>query len=145
MYVIMTKRKLIVASHGGFAEGAVNAATLICGDPGCELETFGMYLGETPAVFARKLEAEVVREPEKEYVIMADLYGASICNTLYPLTRFPNVKLFTDFNLRLLIEVMSDYKDPLSAEDMETLAADNRKSLRALRFTESGGAEAEDF
>jgi PTS system mannose-specific IIA component len=141
----MTKRKLIVASHGGFAEGAVNAATLICGDPDFELEVFGMYLGDTPTAFAQKLEAELVREPEKEYVIMADLFGASICNALYPLARFPNVKLFTDFNLRLLIEVMSDYKDPLSPEDRETLVANNRESLQTLRFTEADGEKSEDF
>ncbi|MDR1142921.1 MAG: hypothetical protein LBK77_01725 [Spirochaetaceae bacterium] len=141
----MEKRKLIIASHGGFAQGAVNAATLISGEPDCEVEVFCMSLGETPTAFARKLEAELIREPDREYVIMADLFGASICNALYPLTRFPNVKLFTDFNLRLLIEVMSDYKDPLSPEDMETLAANNRECLRVLRFTDSGKAESEDF
>ncbi|MDR0639243.1 MAG: hypothetical protein LBG27_10175 [Spirochaetaceae bacterium] len=141
----MIKRKLIVASHGGFAQGAVNAATLIIGELDCELEVFCMYLGETPIAFVQKLEEEIVREPEKEYVIMADLFGASICNTLYPLTRFPNVKLFTDFNLRLLIEVVSDYRESLTPEDMETLAANNRECLRALHFTESGGEKSEDF
>jgi mannose/fructose-specific phosphotransferase system component IIA len=141
----MAKRRLIIASHGEFARGAVDAATLISGEPDCDLEVFCMHLGETPTDFARKLEAELVREPEREFVIMADLFGASICNALYPLTRFPNVKLFTDFNLRLLIEVMADYKEPLGPEDMEVLASNNRECLRALHFTESGEAESEDF
>jgi PTS system mannose-specific IIA component len=138
-------RKLVIASHGSFARGALEAATLISGEAGCETTVFCMQAGQAPLDFAAELEAEVTREPEREFVILADLFGASICNTLYPLTRFPNVKLFTDFNLRLLIEVMSDYKEPLSKADMETIAAGNRECLKALYFEFSAGKETEDF
>lgn len=143
MYYTMIKRKLVIASHGGFARGALDAATLISDEADCEVTVFCMRAGQAPLDFAAELETEVTREPDKEFVILADLFGASICNALYPLSRFSNVKLFTDFNLRLLIEVMSDYKEPLSKTDMETIAAGNRECLRALYFDAS--AEAEDF
>lgn len=141
----MAARKLIIASHGSFARGALDAATLISGEAGCEISVFCMQYGQAPVDFASELESEIRTEPEKEFVIMADLFGASICNALYPLARFSNVKLFTDFNLRLLIEVMTDYKDPLSRADMDTIAAGNRECLRALHYEESGGCESEDF
>jgi PTS system mannose-specific IIA component len=143
----MKKRKLIVASHGSFARGAVDAAILISGEPDYELSIFCMQYGETPLDFASELEAEIVQEPDREFVIMTDLFGASICNAMYPLTRFPNVKLFTDFNLRLLIELMADYKEPLEPADMDALVAGNRECLRALRFEGPSGSEStpEDF
>jgi mannose/fructose-specific phosphotransferase system component IIA len=127
-------RTLLIASHGSFAQGALDAAALITGGAECEIRVFCIQPGEAPTDFAAALEAEIQAAPEREFVILADLFGARICNALYPLARFSNVKLFTDFNLRLLIEVMSDYKDPLTAEDMETLAAGNRECLRTLHF-----------
>jgi PTS system mannose-specific IIA component len=143
----MIKRKLIVASHDTFARGAVDAAILISGEPEYEVKVFCMRHGETPLDFALELEAEIIQEPDREFVIMADLFGASICNVVYPLTRFPNVKLFSDFNLRLLIEVMADCKEPLSPADMDALVLSNREYLQALRFEEPSGSAsaAEDF
>jgi PTS system mannose-specific IIA component len=143
----MIERTLIVASHDTFARGAVGAAKLISGEPGYEVKVFCMQYGETPLDFAAELEAEIIQAPDREFVIMADLFGASICNVMYPLTRFPNVKLFTDFNLRLLIEVMADYKEPLTPADMDTIVMSNRECLRALRFEEAAGSDAgpEDF
>jgi PTS system mannose-specific IIA component len=141
----MTARKLVIASHGDFARGALDAATLISGEADCEVSVFCMQYGQAPVDFASKLESEITMEPEKEFVIMTDLFGASICNALYPLARFSNVKLFTDFNLRLLIEVMTDYKDPLSRADMDTIAAGNREYLQALHYRESDKFESEDF
>jgi mannose/fructose-specific phosphotransferase system component IIA len=137
------KRKLIVASHGTFAQGALDAAVLISGRADYEVSVFCMQPGQTPADFIPELEAEIIDTPDKEFVILADLFGASICNAVYPLTRFSNVKLFTDFNLRLLLEVMADYKDPLTPVDMETIVTGNREYLRALHFEES--FESEDF
>jgi PTS system mannose-specific IIA component len=141
----MTARKLIIASHGSFAQGALDAATLIIGKVDCEVLVFCMQVGQEPLDFALKLESEISGDPEKEFVILVDLFGASICNALYPLARFSNVKLFTDFNLRLLIEVMSDYKSPLSRADMDIITAGNREYLQALRYGESGNFESEDF
>jgi mannose/fructose-specific phosphotransferase system component IIA len=138
-------RKLVIASHGSFARGALDAATLISGEAECEVSVFCMRYGQAPGDFALELESEISAKPEKEFVILADLFGASICNALYPLTRFSNVKLFTDFNLRLLIEVMTDYKDPLSQADMDTIAAGNREYLQALHYREPDGFESEDF
>jgi mannose/fructose-specific phosphotransferase system component IIA len=140
----MAKRKLIIASHGGYAGGALEAAEMISGGAGYEVSVFCMRPGEAPLDFASALEGEISGNPEKEFVLFADLFGASICNALYPLARFPNVKLFTDFNLRLLIEVMADYREPLNREDMDAIAAGNRECLRALYFEKPGG-EPEDF
>lgn len=145
MYYNMTNRKLVIASHGSFAHGALEAATLISGEANCEVLVFCMQSGQAPTDFALELESEIRKDPEKEFVIVADLFGASICNALYPLTRFPNVKLFTDFNLRLLIEVMADYKDPLSPADMNTIVAENREYLQAVHYKESEDQESEDF
>jgi PTS system mannose-specific IIA component len=137
------KRKLIVASHGTFAQGALEAAVLISGGADYEVSAFCMRPGQTPADFIPELEAEIIGAPDKEFVILADLFGASICNAVYPLARFPNVKLFTDFNLRLLLEVMVDYKEPLTPADMEALVTGNRECLQALHFEES--VDSEDF
>jgi PTS system mannose-specific IIA component len=138
------ERKLIVASHGNFAKGVLDAAILISGETDCEVQTFCMQPGENPLDFAANLETEIIAAPEKEFVMLSDLFGASLYTVLYPLTRFPNVKLFTDFNLHLLIEVISDYKEPLSRSDMETIAANSRESLQVLYFTEMD-KKTEDF
>jgi mannose/fructose-specific phosphotransferase system component IIA len=137
------KRKLVIASHGNFAEGILDAAILISGETDYEAQIFCMQPGESPLEFAIKLETEISTVPEKEFVILIDLFGASIYNALYPLTRFPHVKLFTDFNLHLLIEIMADYKEPLSQSDMETIVTNSRESIQILEYEEAG--KAEDF
>ena len=136
-------RKMIIASHGNFAEGALDAALLIGGEADCEVQVFCMRPGESPEDFASGLEAEITASPEKEFIILADLFGASICNTLYSLSRYSNVKLFSDFNLRLLLEIMVSYKKPLNRSDMDDIVSINRKCLQALYFEKT--TKGEDF
>jgi len=136
-------RKLVIASHGDFAKAAFESAMMITGAPDFDVEMYCMEPDEVPEDFAADLEAEVRASPETEFVILADLYGASICNSLYPLCSLKNVRLFSGYNLRLVVELLSDYREPLSKSDVEKLVADNREGLSFLRFDEK--ARAEDF
>ena len=136
-------RRVILASHGGLAQGTKASLEMILGERR-EMEAYGMYPGESAADFAAQLEKRVEAGPEDEFIIAADLYGASVCNAMYPLTRYANVRLFAGFNLQFLVQLFCDYDSPLTDSDAETLLTDAREGLRRIDYSTPGNIE-EDF
>ena len=82
-------RKVILASHGRFAEGIEDSVNMIIGKQE-NLETFGMRAGESAVDFAEKIKAEILENPDTEFVILTDLYGASVCTAMSLLSEYEN-------------------------------------------------------
>ena len=93
-------RKVILASHGRFAEGIEDSVNMIIGKQE-NLETFGMD-------FAEKIKAEILENPDTEFVILTDLYGASVCTAMSLLSEYENVKVFSGMNLGMVLDVLTD-------------------------------------
>ena len=100
-------RKVILASHGRFAEGIEDSVNMIIGKQE-NLETFGMRAGESAVDFAEKIKAEILENPDTEFVIMTDLYGASVCTAMSLLSEYENVKVFSGMNLGMVLDVLTD-------------------------------------
>lgn len=138
-------RILVIASHGGLAEGAVDSARMILGDS-AEVITYSLLPGESAADFAAILQKRIETEPHNEFVIAADLYGASVCTSLCTLTIYPNVRLFAGFNLCLLLELLSAGGDsPMTDEDAAELIELGKKGLREVKLTKRTAVAEEDF
>ena len=83
-------REVILASHGRFAEGIEDSVTMIIGKQE-NLKTFGMRPGESAVDFAEVIKKEILEKPDAEFVILTDLYGASVCTAMSFLSEYPNV------------------------------------------------------
>ena len=75
-------REVILASHGRFAEGIEDSVTMIIGKQE-NLKTFGMRPGESAVDFAEVIKKEILEKPDAEFVILTDLYGASVCTAMW--------------------------------------------------------------
>lgn len=127
------KRKVVLASHGELSEGIVNSAKMIIGEFEYEVVTYTLQLGHHPDEFKDVLEEEIMANADVEYVIMVDLFGASVANSLFILTSYKNVKMFTGMNLNMLLSVLVEYKSELSDADVENIVNDSRLGVRSLK------------
>lgn len=134
-------REVIIASHGGFAEGALDSSTMIVGEQE-HVRTYRLRPGGSAADFADELREEVEKNPDVEYVILTDLYGASVCSAMIPLSVYPNVTVFSGMNLCLILEVLTSEPERLTDEKISGLVATAREGIQCVKM-ELG--EQEDF
>lgn len=127
------KRKVVLASHGELSECIVKSAKMIIGEFEYEVITYTLQLGHHPDEFKDVLEEEIMANADVEYVIMVDLFGASVANSLFILTSYKNVKMFTGMNLNMLLSVLVEYKSELSDADVENIVNDSRLGVRSLK------------
>ena len=108
-------REVILASHGRFAEGIEDSVTMIIGKQE-NLKTFGMRPGESAVDFAEVIKKEILEKPDAEFVILTDLYGASVCTAMSFLSEYPNVTVFSGMNLGMVLDILTDTRTEASAD-----------------------------
>ena len=137
-------KKIIIASHGDLSKGLKNSLQMILGSMADPIVTYSLYPGQSAMDFAEQIFKEVQNNLQNEYVIFTDVYGASVCNSMYPLTVNPNVILFAGMNLNLIIEYMVSYPNPLRQEDIDQLLLLSREGLRQVTF-DAAESQDDDF
>ena len=137
-------RKIVIASHGDLSKGIKSSLQMILGPMADSIVTYSLYPGQTAETFAREAAGEIQGNPQKEYIIFTDVYGASVCTSMFPLTSYPNVVLFAGMNLNLIIECMVSYPEPRDREGMARLLESSREGLRQVG-PDAGDMEEEDF
>lgn len=136
--VINLNRKIILASHGDFAKGLLSAANLICGDLSYEIETYSLLPGMSADDFTEDIRKKIesLSEDKCEYIILTDLYGASVCNSLYQLIDIKNVKLFSGFNLGMLLMILLEFPQKIGDAEAEQIVAEAREGIKYLKKEE---------
>lgn len=73
---------LILATHGTLAESYKQTIAMIAGHSAAEsLETLCMSAEKSMAEFVEEAKAVLAKDPDGDYLILADMYGASPCNS----------------------------------------------------------------
>ncbi|MCD8221635.1 MAG: hypothetical protein LUD07_05505 [Clostridiales bacterium] len=96
------RKKMILASHGRLAEGIVNAMQMVIGATG-DLQYFGLMPGEDPEMITEAVERMLKAEPENQYLILVDIRGGSVSNSITRLAAYEQVKLIQGMNLPAVI------------------------------------------
>lgn len=99
------EKKVILVSHGKLSEGMMHSAQMIIGKNE-SLSCYGMMPGEHYSTIVDAIEVEAKANTETQYIIIADLFGGSVCNGCTRLTSLPNVKLISGMNMGLVIEMV---------------------------------------
>lgn len=136
-------RKIILASHGEFSKGLNDSVQMVVGPLAENVAVYSLYPGESASDYAKELEKEILQFPEMEFVIIADIFGASVCSAMIPLTRYGNVKLFTGMNFNMVLELLTTCTEPLTEEDICRLLEVSREGIRQVVLELS--EEEEDF
>jgi len=70
-------RKIVLASHGAFSKGLLDSVHMVLGDSLRNVVTYSLNVGESATDYATELEAEIIENADTEYILIADLFGAS--------------------------------------------------------------------
>lgn len=126
-------RKVILATHGDLSKGMLHSAKMIAGKFACEVDTYSLLPGHHPDEFKECIEKEVIAQPEKEFVLVTDLFGASVSTSLFTLTKYENVKMFCGMNLNLVLMLLVEYREALSEEDINQIINDSQIGIKYLK------------
>ena len=137
--------RLILASHGGLADGMRSAAEMILGDD-VEISAYSLSTWQTPDA----IYAEVARELAQangDCVIVCDIKGGSVHNRLLDLCTAPNVYLLTGMNLTMVLELCMlapDHKNANAIPEILTAAKDNICCYASEVLKAMGNAKEEE-
>ncbi|EEL48047.1 PTS system, IIa component [Bacillus cereus Rock3-44] len=134
--MLKMERKIVIASHGNYSQGLAHAGNMICGDLPYELEAFTLLPGMSANDFVEKLEKEILSDmsAEKEYVILTDLFGASVCTAMCQLLKYENVKVFAGMNLNLLLMICIEYRQKIGEKEAHEIVEMAREGIRYVQL-----------
>ncbi|MBO0440048.1 PTS system, fructoselysine/glucoselysine-specific IIA component [Enterococcus sp. DIV0212c] len=107
-------RKIILATHGNFAEGIRTSLELICGQSK-NVEVVCAYMKEEFDL-GQTVEMIISENQENELLVITDIFGGSVNNEFFKYVEYPNVHLVSGLNLSLLIEMYTQLENAVSLE-----------------------------
>lgn len=110
------------------------------------LTVYDAYVeGEESTLLARLDDFFSKTSPDDQILLMSDIYGGSVNNTMFTYLTRPNVRLVSGINLSFLIEVAT--LSELSDETLASLVDRSRGFLREVKLdaSVSNGDGSEDF
>ncbi|MBP1040933.1 PTS fructose IIA subunit family protein [Vagococcus sp. BWB3-3] len=137
-------KKLIIATHGELAQGFKNALELIAGSTAQEITTYSLVPGKSATDFMAEIAKEMHAQPEQQFIIMGDLYGASIVNAMLSLGHYPNGVLLSGVNLGLALQVLLDGSEVISDATIDEMIAEAQQGIRRIQLDHEALVD-EDF
>lgn len=113
-------RKIILATHGNFAQGIRTSLELICGKS-TNVEVVCAYMDETFDL-GQTVATIIYENQENELLVITDIFGGSVNNEFFKYVERPNVHLVSGLNLSLLIELYTQLDIADSLEKLITQA-----------------------
>lgn len=112
---------ILIATHGGLAEGLLNAIELLAGKQE-KIETIGLYHGDGIDAFAQEVEKTYEKlNGEDGVLVFVDILGGSPSNVVMKLmNEKDNVKAIAGVNLPMLIQAVFMRED-CSADELCSL------------------------
>lgn len=119
-------RKIILASHGRLAQGIYDSLKMILGDECDYVSTFCLMPGGSLEELSNNIKKYVQNNAQDRFIILTDLFGGSVCNSLVSLVEKENVEILSGMNLCLLLTIcLSDPNEDV--HDMLNKAVNDAK------------------
>ncbi len=110
--------RIVLISHGLFAQEAVNTAGLIIGDIAKEVDVISVTADKTYDMCLTELQSlyEMVSGQGQDVLIFTDIYGGTPANiATYLALCNENIQVYSGFNLPVLMELFIARPDTLEA------------------------------
>ncbi|MHC5550250.1 PTS sugar transporter subunit IIA [Carnobacterium maltaromaticum] len=137
-------KKIIIATHGELALGIKNALELIAGSMAKEISTYSLTPGKSATDFVAEIEKEMIDHPDQQFIVMGDIYGASVVNAMLSLVNYPNGVLLSGVNLSLALQVLLDGSEMISDESIDEMIKEAQKGILRIQLDQIE-LEEEDF
>ena len=111
-------KHIILISHGKLSEGMYNYVKMIIGDV-ANVAYYGLMPGEDNNEICLKVEEYIkLHGMENQYILVADLFGGSVSNSVAKLSEKDNVFIVNGMNMGLVIALVLEPKDMITKEDI---------------------------
>ena len=97
--------KIILASHGKLSKGMLDSVKMIIGSLADGVETYSLFPGESANDYANELKERMLQD-EEDYLLICDVQGGSVFNSLVQLVSNERVKVVAGMNLSLVLELI---------------------------------------
>ena len=99
--------RLVLVTHHNLAVSFLETVQMIAGKELTKnISTVCMDYGKDPAVFINEAKEIIDKYPDDEFLVFADLYGASPCNTMCMALRGKKYRIVTGLNLGMCLDVL---------------------------------------
>lgn len=105
-------RKIVLASHGKLSEGMVDSVKMILGNRN-DLSWLSLHPGEHPDDLCELLGKEVDENVKDDYIVVTDVLGGSVNNSLLKLLTRKNVHIITGMHLGLVLTLCSSNEEDI--------------------------------
>ena len=105
-------KHIVIGAHGNLAEAFLETVRMIAGteQTSC-IHAIGMKENMDPQAFIKKAEELIDEDRDGEYLLLADLFGASPSNSLLMAFQHCRYRLVTGLNLGMVLEVLFQFDD----------------------------------
>lgn len=123
-----TMKKILIATHGKFAEGIVSSAEIILGKQE-NLFYINAYVDDVP--IDKKIEdfLEEHIDEEDTLIIFTDIYGGSVNQTATRYLENGKVNIIAGLNLPLLLEVIMLSEADVTSEKLKEITESSKEQI----------------
>ncbi|SJZ38950.1 PTS sugar transporter subunit IIA [Anaerorhabdus furcosa] len=126
-------RKILIASHGKFAEGVVDTVTFFAGEQ--NISFICAYIDNQSLQEKIEVALQDIKE-EDELVIFTDLLGGSVNRAFLPYLQRQHTHIITGVNLAVILEIVAKQDDYLMNEEVNAIVNEAQKQLVYLNCYE---------
>lgn len=139
------KRKLVLASHGNFAEGIKHSLELICGNT-TPIQTINAYTEEGFDLTAAVAQIMAEQAADEQMIVVTDLFGGSVNNEFLTYIYQENFFLIAGMNLPLLIELVTQLDSPQpTTEWIQKILNSSKQLIQFCNTSVEAEMTEEDF
>ena len=118
---------IILASHGEFAQGLKQTATMIIGDS-VPIHALSAFRDEDESILVQIKKLLATIDIEETY-ILTDILGGSVNNDMLTIIKeYEGLQLITGMNLPLVISIAT-YNGKIGASELEKLIKESQQSV----------------
>lgn len=138
-------RRIYIATHGEMSLGIKDSLKLIAGDSADEIQTYSLIPGKNALDFIQEVESDILKNQDTQFIIMGDLYGASIVNSMLLLAKYENVILLSGVNLSMALQVLLAGPNDFTEMDIENILLESKSGIKRLVLPEKETDENNEF
>lgn len=121
-------KKILIATHGKFAEGIISSAEIITGKQE-NLFFINAYVDETSVEEKMETFLEENVSDDDTLIIFTDIFGGSVNQTATRYLSRGNINIISGFNLPLLLEVIMLNEADIIPEKLKEITDNSKEQL----------------
>lgn len=125
-------KEIYIATHGEMSVGMKDSLRLIAGESADVVTTYSLKPGGSAQELMSKIEERLISHPERQIIVLGDLYGASIVNSMLSLVKYKNAVLLSGVNLSMALQVLLDGSEKISDETIDFIIEESKMGIKRL-------------